>query len=530
MHGTGDHPVGQPERDHEGTGVGDVDDDVVRRLGGDAAVRPAPRVLGGEPAPQRLLRGVGDGQALEVDAGPGGGCGHLPGIAEQEDVRDAAPDRRGGRGEHPRLGSLGQDDPAALRPGPLDEVVLEHERGHRVAADEVEPVEHRRPVHVRGEQLERGGGLARGAVGQRAAGARRDRRGLEGVERRHRDGQPGAEAVDEPLDERLGPLPAGQQDAGEPRERLRAVRHEHTDEDVAAVAGDDDEAVLAEVLQHPGEGHRRDDERDRLDVQPLGGAEEELAADGVQEPAHGGGGEQRQLRDDVRADVRSGDVRREGFRCRPGVGAVRRRGGEGGAGGGHVARGDPVRDDGEDPAGVRLEGVPGDVRRGDHLGRGPPAPVDDEEHRHAEVHRETAVVRELGRRADVGVVRADDEDGVVLALERPEPLDDRRGGGVRVGVHVVVGDPARGGRRGVVRHDRREPPADELHDRVRRVCADDGPEEADPPDPPRHRLDEAEGDGRLAALGAGRGHVHGSGHPRQATQRRSPPPAPPAAG
>ena len=68
------------------------------------------------------------------------------------------------------------------------------------------------------------------------------------------------------------------------------------------------------------------------------------------------------------------------------------------------------------------------------------AAAEHEQHGGAEVRGDAGVVGELGRAADIGVVAADDHDGVALGLDGLVALDDRRERGIRIVAHVVVGD------------------------------------------------------------------------------------------
>jgi hypothetical protein len=63
-----------------------------------------------------------------------------------------------------------------------------------------------------------------------------------------------------------------------------------------------------------------------------------------------------------------------------------------------------------------------------------------EQHGSTEVRRNTGVVAELRRGADIGVVAADDDHGIALGLYLLEPLDYYGEGGIRVIVDGVVGD------------------------------------------------------------------------------------------
>ena len=65
----------------------------------------------------------------------------VAGLAEDRQVGDAAPQHRVGRLEDPVVVPLGQHDVAPVADGPVDQLVLEHQRCHRQRAGEREPVE-----------------------------------------------------------------------------------------------------------------------------------------------------------------------------------------------------------------------------------------------------------------------------------------------------------------------------------------------------------------------------------------------------
>ncbi len=67
------------------------------------------------------------------------------------------------------------------------------------------------------------------------------------------------------------------------------------------------------------------------------------------------------------------------------------------------------------------------------------SPPENEENGCPEVGRDPRVVAELGRRRNVGVIRAKDDDDVESMLDRLEAADDPGEGGPGVGVDIVIG-------------------------------------------------------------------------------------------
>src|SRR5690606_11239821 len=147
--------------------------------------------------------------------------------------------------------------------------------------------------------------------------------------------------------------------------------------------------------------------------------------------------------------------------------------------------------------------------RGDLVG-GAPGAADDEQHGRTEVGGHAGVEGELGGPGDVGVVGADDDDGVAAVVGDAVAVDDRGEGGVGVGVDVLVGDadgPLVGGGHALA--------ADEQVDDVVVVGGGrpgDGPEDPRALDTPGEQVDETEGDERLAGEGLQRRDVDAAGH------------------
>ena len=62
-----------------------------------------------------------------------------------------------------------------------------------------------------------------------------------------------------------------------------------------------------------------------------------------------------------------------------------------------------------------------------------------QQHRRAEVDRDTGVDAQLSGAGDIGVVAADDDHRVALGGHRVIPLDDVVDGGVTIGVQLLIG-------------------------------------------------------------------------------------------
>ena len=140
----GDHAVGEPELDHHRAEVGHVDDDVAGPLEVDALVLAAFVVLRREPLAQLRVGRAEQPGGREVDAEQAGALLDLAGLAEDRQVGDPAAQQDVGGPEDPVVVALGQHDVPAVGDGQVDQLVLEHQRRHRVGAGDLEPVEQQR--------------------------------------------------------------------------------------------------------------------------------------------------------------------------------------------------------------------------------------------------------------------------------------------------------------------------------------------------------------------------------------------------
>ena len=132
------------------------------------------------------------------------------------------------------------------------------------------------------------------------------------------------------------------------------------------------------------------------------------------------------------------------------------------------------------------------------------AAAEDEQHRCAEVRGDAGVVPELGGTGDIGVVAADDDDGIALRLDCFEAPDDRPERPLRVVADLVVGDAD-----AVVVVEVHAVVGEHELQHVVALCRRprDGPEDAHPRSRAHERVKRAQGDRGLARMAFGRGDV-----------------------
>ena len=227
----------------------------------------------------------------------------LAGLAEDRQVGDATPQHRVGGLEDPVVVALGQHDVAPVADGPVDELVLEHQRRHRPRTRDLEPVEQHVAVDALVEQRQGGGHLARRVLVQPAADRRQRLRGVAGVEVGRHDRHRRAEAVDQPGD-LLGQVePAVEHDARHLREVRRHLRRQHAEHHLGPVPRRHHDRALEEPVEHVRQRHRRDhDARALLRQQRLLAADEGAVAGGHQ-VGHRRRAQQRLLRQRERRDT-----------------------------------------------------------------------------------------------------------------------------------------------------------------------------------------------------------------------------------
>ena len=184
--------------------------------------------------------------------------------------------------------------------------------------------------------------------------------------------------------------------------------------------------------------------------------------------------------------------------------------GEGGAGCLKVLGGDAVGDDTEDRGVVVVDVVDGELDGAADFGGGEAEPGRDEEHGGAEVGGDPGVDRELRGRADIGEVRADDEDGLVACGHLVIALDDRRHRAVGVVVHLLVGDPDAI----LARRGSGQPREQQIEGRAQGgvAGADERAENRHAGQAPDGLVEQSKGDRRLAAVAAGAREVDAGGH------------------
>ena len=202
--------------------------------------------------------GLSSASGREVDAEQAGTLLDLPGLAEDRQVGDLAAQQGVGGLEDPVVVALGQHDVAPVADGPVDELVLEHQRGDRARARDLEPVEQQLTVDALLEQRERGGHLAGRLLLEPAAHRRQRLRRVAGVELRGDDRHGGVEPVDQPR-HLLGQVEAAvEHDPRHLREVRRHLGGEHAEHHLGTVAGRDDDRAVEQPVEHVRQRHRGD--------------------------------------------------------------------------------------------------------------------------------------------------------------------------------------------------------------------------------------------------------------------------------
>ncbi len=354
------------------------------------------------------------------------------------------------------------------------------------------------------EERERARVLLRGVGGQAAVGVRDAHRGVVGAERRAGDRERGVQTREQRLDRGRHRESAVQDDPRQRREGLGEVGDDRADEHVGTVAWDHDHGALEEPGQHVLERHAGDDDVEHGAIQQFGIAAQQFGLGGVQHGAQQRGDQFGILRDRPgRQIVVAGRT------------AHRRH---------HLVetlRVGPVDDDRENVGVLRVQLARGDRRDlrdvlgGAGLVAVGAATADDQQHARGQVGGDPAVDPQLGRGADVGVVRAEDDDGVAALLDAGEALHDAGECRIRVVVHLAVGGAEallvlQVGARVLEQH---------LEDVVRLGRrARDRPEHPDPLDAAPEGGDEPHRHGRLSGAAFGGAQVDPSSHVAHATR------------
>ena len=129
---TGDHAVGQPQVHHHCPEVRHVGDRVARLFNRDTLVRAKLRVLDGELLAKLRIERAQDVRGRDVEAEFGRALADLALIAEDREPGDLPSQQGARRPQDAVIRPLRQHDVALVRPGPIEQVVLEHERSDHV--------------------------------------------------------------------------------------------------------------------------------------------------------------------------------------------------------------------------------------------------------------------------------------------------------------------------------------------------------------------------------------------------------------
>ena len=209
--------------------------------------------------------GLSSASGREVDAEQAGPLLDLAGLAEDRQVGDPAAQQGVGGLEDPVVVALGQHDVAPVADGLVDELVLEHQRGHRARAGDLEPVEQQRHGR-RAPRTARARwppcGASPSGAGRAPTSAPASRRWCRASWRRSAWWCRGRRS-------------AGVTCSGSSKPPLSTIpaicgkfaRHlggEHAEHHLGPVAGRDDDRAVEEPVEHVRQRHRRDHDAGRL--------------------------------------------------------------------------------------------------------------------------------------------------------------------------------------------------------------------------------------------------------------------------
>ena len=211
-------------------------------------MRAQPGVLDGEVVPPRAGGRVHQVGLVDVDAQLAGLAADLAGVAEQGQVGHPAAEQDLGRAQDPLVGALGQHQPSPVRAGPVDQVVLEHQRGDPGGPGDRQPPGQLGGVH---------GGLEGAQRGLHLARVRRARSALDPAGRGHRvvavalhreHGQAGAEPFDQAHHPWVGLFAEGQHQPGH-RDLAGDVRRRGGHQQVGPVARGDHQGAVGQMVE-----------------------------------------------------------------------------------------------------------------------------------------------------------------------------------------------------------------------------------------------------------------------------------------
>jgi hypothetical protein len=360
-------------------------------------------------APLRAER-VDDLEAVQLQAEGGPPVLDGVGVAEHGEVGDAAQQHLLGRLQHPVVAALGEDDVAAVGLGPLDQPLLEHQRGDPLGAGDLDPAQQPLAVDVLAEHPEGGGDLALALGGEHPPHPGHGGGRPVGVGPGGQHGHLGAaQAVDQPEHRRLGDQPPGQDQPGDVRVGAGEPGGQAADDQVGPVAGGDDHVAVADVVEEVGQVHGPDDHM--ADLAPgarlLGPAHrpQELGGQRVGDLGHGGRGQLRHLGQDVGRLVAH-------HLLDPVAQLV------------DQLRADPVADGGQDGAAAPGERPVGQLHDLQHPGHRPVAAPHHQQHRAAEVVGHIGVEVELEGPRRLAEVAPLDQQEVGGVVEPPVGLQD----------------------------------------------------------------------------------------------------------
>jgi len=301
----GDHAVGNSPVDHHGPEGAHIGHGIQGHLPRNALVFSELEIGLSEILPQFRGGGVDDGHIAQGQAEDGDLFRNLGRVSQQREIDDI-PQVHDFRGpQDPFLGALRKNDVAALRPGPADEVVLEHERGDAGGSQDVDPMGQSGHIYMGFENAEGSGNLPLVLGGDSRVNGVDRSCGHKGVGLDMEDGDRGTfQSFEETVHLRDGLEGAGEDEAGNPGIGGRFIGNERGDQDIGAVAGRDHQTALFQVVQEIGQFHGGHLEVKHLPVEPLRVAVQHFGLESPLDFTHGRPVEERVCRQDKYRSLR----------------------------------------------------------------------------------------------------------------------------------------------------------------------------------------------------------------------------------
>ena len=282
--------------DHHRSEVGDIGHDLPCAFRRHALVRSGFGVRSREFLNQFRIQRRHDRRLIKIKTECRLPSPYLGLVAEQDQVRDTAPEQDGRGFENPIIIAFRQYDPLPIGAGALHELILEHQRGTDIGGRNIDRRKQSRLINLLGKhptgsldlptRLRRNGPTdAHQPLGRRKS-----------AEVGHGDWQVLLDAFGQPSDALGNLVSAGEQDAGECRERARLVGKHQAGKQIGTVAGSDHRDIREKSIKDVRQAHRRHDYTQSLAIHPSLGTQHQLAVGSLHQCPESRRRQQRALR------------------------------------------------------------------------------------------------------------------------------------------------------------------------------------------------------------------------------------------